>query len=290
MKFLSGILFFIFSIVANCFSQTIQNDTVRLSNLPPEGILLDKGWKFHEGDDTAWANPDFNDRDWQPIDPALDIKHIPQFQKTSIGWFRLKLFVDSTQLNEPLAIILSQVGASEIYLDGKLLFKFGIVSAEHKYEVPRYLLNQPNSMKLDKRQIQTIAVRYSYHQNFLIKYVFPNLCLKVALNSVSHAFTNYQRESRINLINAISEVSLWMLLSVISFCLYFSFRAQIAYLFMGAFAFGTFCTQFLEKIISPIFETTSFVILFLIPRFYCCFLYYSAWFEDVLPSLRPEEN
>ena len=76
--------------------------------------MLDKGWKFHAGDDSAWANPNYNDKDWETINPAVDVKHIPQFQKISFGWFRMKLFIDSNQFNEPLAIILSQVGASEI--------------------------------------------------------------------------------------------------------------------------------------------------------------------------------
>ncbi len=41
------LLFIFFVFVGNCFSQHLNNDAVRLSKLPPEGILLDKGWKLN---------------------------------------------------------------------------------------------------------------------------------------------------------------------------------------------------------------------------------------------------
>ena len=78
MKVLSGILLVLFSSLSICYSQDKSNDTVRLTKLPSEGILSDKGWKFHEGDDSAWTNPDFNDKDGQTTNPLLDIRHILQ--------------------------------------------------------------------------------------------------------------------------------------------------------------------------------------------------------------------
>jgi hypothetical protein len=40
-----------------------------LKQVPGEGILLDKGWRFKAGDDLQWARPGLNVNDWQPIDP-----------------------------------------------------------------------------------------------------------------------------------------------------------------------------------------------------------------------------
>jgi two-component system, NtrC family, sensor kinase len=111
MKVLLGILLLLFSSIPICFSQIISNDNVRLNKLPPEGILLDKGWKFHEGDDSAWANPAFDDNTWEAVNPAQDIRHVRQLQETHIGWFRIKLLVDSTLFDQPLGILLSQTGA-----------------------------------------------------------------------------------------------------------------------------------------------------------------------------------
>jgi hypothetical protein len=93
-----------------CFS---QDPAVYIGKIPTEGILLDKGWKFHNGDDFAWAKPDFDDHNWESTNPAPEIKHIPQFQKTSIGWLRLSFRIDSPLLNQPKGVMFSQVGASE---------------------------------------------------------------------------------------------------------------------------------------------------------------------------------
>ena len=43
MKVLLGILFLLFASYSICHSQITSNDTVQLTKLSPEGILLDKG-------------------------------------------------------------------------------------------------------------------------------------------------------------------------------------------------------------------------------------------------------
>jgi hypothetical protein len=49
---------------------TYKVDTIMmLKQVPGEGILLDKGWRFKAGDDLQWARPGLNVNDWQPIDP-----------------------------------------------------------------------------------------------------------------------------------------------------------------------------------------------------------------------------
>src|SRR4028119_54888 len=128
MKALFCLLPFIFFLTVNCVSQDSATYVFHIDKLPPEGILLDKGWKFQAGDNPDWAKPEFDDGDWQAIDPTKDIHELPQLQKR-IGWFRLKQQIDSTILVQPLALIINQSGASEIYFNGKLLHRFGIVSA-----------------------------------------------------------------------------------------------------------------------------------------------------------------
>lgn len=76
-----------------------QDTVVHIAKIPSDGIVLDKGWKFHAGDDSSWANPAFDDRNWESINTDLDIKHIAQFQKISIGWLRLKLEGDSSLMD-----------------------------------------------------------------------------------------------------------------------------------------------------------------------------------------------
>src|SRR4051812_20094526 len=121
MKTLYSFFLFIL-LVDNCFSQDATAGVINIHKIPPEGILLDKGWKFHAGDNPGYAKPDFDDKGWQSINPTLDIRDsLPQIPKSGICWFRLHLSFDSSLLKNQLALVIIQSGASEIYLNGQLL-------------------------------------------------------------------------------------------------------------------------------------------------------------------------
>src|SRR6187551_2428952 len=86
-------------ILNKCFSQFDSSQNIfYLKNLPSEGVLLDKGWKFHEGDNPDYAKPDYGDRKWQAINPTLDVHDsLPQISRYGIiCWFRLHLSIDSS--------------------------------------------------------------------------------------------------------------------------------------------------------------------------------------------------
>jgi hypothetical protein len=40
------LLFFIFILITNCFPQHSAIDVLHINKVPPQGIVLDKGWKF----------------------------------------------------------------------------------------------------------------------------------------------------------------------------------------------------------------------------------------------------
>src|SRR4028119_2207846 len=108
-------ILFIFLPFNDCFSQGSNTSVFHLNKLTPEGVLLDKGWRFHGGDDPAWTNPEFDDSQWQIINPTEDIHNLVQLRKAEVGWFRLRLKVDGAVLNTPLALLIKQIGASEFY-------------------------------------------------------------------------------------------------------------------------------------------------------------------------------
>src|SRR5580658_1510562 len=94
-----------------------QDTVIHIVRIPTEGILLNKGWKFHQGDNPEYAKPEYDDRAWQPINPSLDIHDtLPQIPKSGICWFRLHLFLDS--INREFALMIYQSGASALYLNG----------------------------------------------------------------------------------------------------------------------------------------------------------------------------
>jgi hypothetical protein len=93
-KFYFILLFFLS--VDNCLSQDSSTYVFHLNKLPPEGVLLDKGWKFQSGDNPEYSKPDFNDKQWKSIDPTKDIHDIPELWKSNIDWFRLHFVADTS--------------------------------------------------------------------------------------------------------------------------------------------------------------------------------------------------
>jgi signal transduction histidine kinase len=110
------------------FSQ--QSQVLRIDQLPTDGVLLNQGWTFHPGDDPHWAAPAFDDRHWQDVDPAQDIMQLHELRRAGIGWFRLRLQLDTSLRQQALALLLTQTVASEIYLDGRPLRRLGKVSGD----------------------------------------------------------------------------------------------------------------------------------------------------------------
>jgi hypothetical protein len=223
---------------------------------------LDTGWKFHTGDDISWAKPDFNDVDWQPINPALDIRHIPELQQTSHYWFRLKLQIDSTLADQPLGITLSQVGASEIYLDGKLIYKLRSVDSTTKQISTHYLLNQPFVINLKSRLPQILAIRYSFDpKSFLVKLGQANSCFKAVLNTSLVTLSNHQNGLQALRIYETGIMSVSLLLAVVSFCFYFLYPSQKAYKYIGIVGGLMFSWRFIGYSISSMLSQTNLVSL-----------------------------
>ena len=126
MKNLCSLFLLFFLFTNKCLPQA--DAILHIDKLSSDGILLDKGWKFQVGDDITYANTLYDDKAWKTINPTLDIYDLPQIPKSGIVWFRLNLSIDSS-LNNQLVLIIQQSGASEIYLDGKLIHRFGTLPA-----------------------------------------------------------------------------------------------------------------------------------------------------------------
>lgn len=100
-----------------------SNLSFKLSDLGDHQVTLNQNWKFHPGDNPSWSDLDFDDSHWSPVDPTTDIHYLTDLRAAEIGWFRLHLDVDSSLMNIPLSLNIFQRGASEIYLNGKLIHK-----------------------------------------------------------------------------------------------------------------------------------------------------------------------
>lgn len=132
--------------------------------------LSELQWYYHAGDDanqySAWVSPDFADSAWKRVKgTAWNMKELTEQDWSGIGWFRFHFHVDSTAYMEELCLDIGHRGASEVYLDGKLIGTFGAPAATREAErtmrpqaehsVMRfYLARTPDDLHV-------IAVRYS---------------------------------------------------------------------------------------------------------------------------------
>jgi serine phosphatase RsbU (regulator of sigma subunit) len=125
----------------------------------PDGLYLHSGWKYHPGDDPAWADPSFDDTAWADVPDTLMRGGRVPGGWNGIGWFRIRLAVGA-DVAGPIALKVWQRGASEVYLDGRLVHRFGAVGLSpdaeepfNPHEVPVFLPLGPGD--------HVVAIRYS---------------------------------------------------------------------------------------------------------------------------------
>ncbi len=153
-------------------------------------LELEDLWRYYPGDSLKWAEKKYEDRNWVLTDSYIQWSRSSEPEWNGIGWFRFHMYVDSSLWNKTLAIKIEELGASQIYYNGKLLYSFGNV------EVNKY---QPNAMtwwqefKIDPQYEQVIVVRYAnydwkslkelgYYPGFLISIKNLNSAFRTAVD------------------------------------------------------------------------------------------------------------
>jgi phosphoserine phosphatase RsbU/P len=119
-----------------------------------EPVKLTALWRFHAGDDLAWAAPGFDDSQWTLTPPDKD----PQRGSTADirwGWYRIRVKLPAT--HEPLALSLGW-WESEIYADGRLIGTIGTPRSNPRSTYGDSVYVFPLPEDLNGRTI-TLAVR-----------------------------------------------------------------------------------------------------------------------------------
>lgn len=90
---------------------------------------IKSGWKYTTRDSAAFSSPDYIDSTWKAGKTTLTDYDTTQKDFEGIAWFRFTFATDSSIAHKQLAMLLNHTGASEIYLDGALLKKFGVIAS-----------------------------------------------------------------------------------------------------------------------------------------------------------------
>ncbi len=126
----------------------------------PGGFSLTETWKwaYCPADDMARAEPDFDDAAWQKqtipeISSSISAQHWP-----GAAWFRCHFRIDDTLKGEMAVVNIRHLGASEIYLNGKLIHRYGRLRPGDSPGTTRFKV-----FTFDHNTQQVLALRYKNH-------------------------------------------------------------------------------------------------------------------------------
>jgi serine phosphatase RsbU (regulator of sigma subunit) len=238
MKFIKNIFFIVILINGSIVSgqKTDKSLVSIITDTTP--VSLKKVWKYHQGDNVEWAKYDFNDVDWDTLDIGLNLDEIPKETFKGNCWFRLRIVVDSSLVNKPLGLILSHTGASEVYIDGKLVHQFGKIGLNKTDEKPYSPDEIPIGIVFDEREYHLIAIRYSNH-NYLTNYENyeeNKAGISIAINNLNETTADEIRINNITLFVFVLLFGILFALSFLHFLLYLFYKKHKVNLYYSLFA------------------------------------------------------
>ncbi len=274
---------FLFSLVG--FAQT--DNYFHFDSLPGQqeytvnepSIQVLTNWKYHKGDDMRWADSAFDDSSWNFVAPNLNFDSLAPGTFETIGWFRLHLIVDTTLLNKTLAFLITQSGASEVYLDGKLIHSFGKIDQKNLANEEGYDPQEvPMPIRFEKSRIHVIAIRYAYatavddYKKNLVDAVGFDFKFAEMRDAIVYKFLTSNTITAI----FIFYFTFFIALSFLHFAFFIFYRENKSNLYYSIFA-GAFGTFFLSILIAR---------HFMIPEFVRSVNHYASMLSDFyIPSL-----
>ncbi|MBO6185365.1 MAG: hypothetical protein J6O88_11870 [Chryseobacterium sp.] len=163
---LTFILFLLFGLQNLYFAQnSIEKPRVFTVKEIKTGASINEGSKFFAGDNPAFALPQFDDSSWKHVNfnskkvyswNPINLSSENVSKKNQIYWIRYYFKIDSTLLNQPLCLNISQLGASEIYLNGKKIESIGDIKSK-EFKIKNKI---PELFTLDNTDVNVLAIRF----------------------------------------------------------------------------------------------------------------------------------
>lgn len=156
------LLFFLvlFSLAVVAQQDSTSDKPLVIKHIPPEGMVLDKGWKFQAGDNKLWAKREYDDRQWPVTNIDKPIGEFLQTTRGSVVWLRLHFTHASGSNDTLLTLLIEQHGASEVYFNGKLIQRYGNIGSSKNLK-PYNPHAHPVPISLAEEPIHTLAIRFA---------------------------------------------------------------------------------------------------------------------------------
>ncbi|MES2223287.1 MAG: SpoIIE family protein phosphatase [Acidobacteriota bacterium] len=118
-------------------------------------VSLDGLWRFHTGDNPAWARPDFDDSTWPLLRSDEDWGKQGYKGYSGYAWYRFTVVVPGD--GKPLSLLLMPIRTSyRVYVDGTLIGGFGYMpprslalwSRPEVFDLPRIQAAEPHTFSI----------------------------------------------------------------------------------------------------------------------------------------------
>ena len=137
----------------NSYCIFILSGLVFFSNLKADDykqiIRLYGYWKFSVGDNPDWANPGYNDNNWDNIYVPASFEKNGYEGYNGYAWYRKSFQMADISYDLPMYLMMGKIDdVDEVYLNGKLIGKTGVFppdfetawSKQRQYLIPKNLL------------------------------------------------------------------------------------------------------------------------------------------------------
>jgi adenylate cyclase len=154
-----NILFtFLFVIISQtiCFAQNSrEKPTVFTAENILSGEAIKGKNKFFAGDNHNFALTNFDDSAWKDF----DFNNQDAYRKDQPYWIRFYFKVDSSLIHKPVGLEISQLGASEFYLNGKKIESIGKIGdgKSREYKIKN---DVPTLFTLENTNVNVLAIRF----------------------------------------------------------------------------------------------------------------------------------
>ena len=207
----------------------------------PPFLSLEGKWKFHSGDNLAWASPYFDDSDWELIEVPGGWKG---YSYPATGWYRYSFRLLPELRGRVLGISLGRIRtADETFLNGVKIGSEGKIGddfveayrKERVYLLPSHLLNW------EGENLLAVRVQCTYLEGGIISGPLEIGDYNVLLLRAA------ERSHRAKMLEAIT-LTIFAGICLLSLALYLSGIKEREYLFLGLFILSYGVTYFLDSL------------------------------------------
>ena len=197
-------------------------------------------WLYYPGDHPAMAMPAYNDTGWKEVHTRLRMSDsIIASSFKGICWFRLTVRLDSSMSNRAWALSIKQAGASEIWLDGRLLKKIGIIAGKDstEYEDPN---DEPFVFVMGDTGLHVLAIRYANYKaaTDFARHYEDDAGMYITLATANSTVPN--KISNVFFISAVSMLlfGIFLALAFMHLLLFLYHRNDLSNLYFAGFSLG----------------------------------------------------